>query len=258
MRATVRHVVLGRGVQPGAPFGLFAAGEQGFWFDPSDLSTMFQDSTGSTPAVVDSPVGLIRDKSGRGNHASQATSDSRPILRADGGLRYLEFDGTDDYLATPTIDLGGDVVSIFAGVRKASDASQRVVLAGAGTEQLALWAPISAAATFTFRTVGSGTQAAATSAASFPAPITAVLTGIGDISTDTSILRINGTQAASVATDQGAGNYAAAAFHIGRRATGVLYHSGRIYQLAMVGRVATASEISAVESYVAVKSGVTF
>lgn len=41
---------------------LFAAGEQGAWFDPSDLASMFQDSAGTTPAVVGQPVGLMLDK----------------------------------------------------------------------------------------------------------------------------------------------------------------------------------------------------
>ena len=61
---------------------LFAAGEQGAWYDPSDFSTMFQDSAGTTPVTaIEQPVGLILDKSGRGNHAFQPTTTSRPILR---------------------------------------------------------------------------------------------------------------------------------------------------------------------------------
>ena len=44
-------------------FALFAAGEQGAWFDPSDFSTMFQDSAGTTPVTaVEQPVGLMLDK----------------------------------------------------------------------------------------------------------------------------------------------------------------------------------------------------
>lgn len=59
------------------------------WYDPSDLSTMFNDSAGTTPVatpgtVADSanPVGLIQDKSGNGHHASQSTSTARPLLSA--------------------------------------------------------------------------------------------------------------------------------------------------------------------------------
>lgn len=43
---------------------LFAAGEQGIWLDPSDLTTMFQDAAGTTPVTaVEQPVGLLLDKS---------------------------------------------------------------------------------------------------------------------------------------------------------------------------------------------------
>ena len=46
------------------PASMFSAGEQGAWYDPSDMSTMFQDSAGTTPVTaVGQPVGLILDKS---------------------------------------------------------------------------------------------------------------------------------------------------------------------------------------------------
>ena len=61
---------------------LFANGKQGFFYDPNDLSTMFQDAAGTVPVTAaGQPVGLIRDKSGRNNHAFQTNSASRPILR---------------------------------------------------------------------------------------------------------------------------------------------------------------------------------
>jgi hypothetical protein len=42
---------------------LFANGEQGFFYDPNDLSTMFQDAAGTVPVTaVGQPVGLIFDK----------------------------------------------------------------------------------------------------------------------------------------------------------------------------------------------------
>ncbi len=43
---------------------LFKNGEQGAWYDPSDMSTLFQDSAGTTPVTaVGQPVGLLLDKS---------------------------------------------------------------------------------------------------------------------------------------------------------------------------------------------------
>lgn len=65
-----------------SPSQLFASGEQGTWYDPSDFSSMYQDSAGTTPVTaVEQPVGKILDKSGNGNHATQSTTTSRPILR---------------------------------------------------------------------------------------------------------------------------------------------------------------------------------
>ena len=66
-----------------SPKSLFSAGEKGVWYDPNDMSTLFQDSAGTTPVTdVEQPVGLMLDKSGCGNHASQSTSAARPVLSA--------------------------------------------------------------------------------------------------------------------------------------------------------------------------------
>ena len=79
-----------------SPAMLFGSGEQGVWYDPSDFSTLFQDSAGTTPVTaVEQPVGKILDKSGRGNHATQATSASRPLLSARVNLLTYSEDFTD-------------------------------------------------------------------------------------------------------------------------------------------------------------------
>lgn len=57
---------------------LFGSGQQGAWYDPSDLSTLFQDAAGTTPVTaMEQPVGRVLDLSGNGNHASQATTTKR-------------------------------------------------------------------------------------------------------------------------------------------------------------------------------------
>ena len=50
------------------PISWFLKGEPGAWYDPSDLTTLFQDSAGTIPmsavgTVADQPVGLMLDKS---------------------------------------------------------------------------------------------------------------------------------------------------------------------------------------------------
>jgi hypothetical protein len=90
------------------PASLFASGEQGVWYDPSDLSTVFTDTEGTTPATVGQAVARINDKSGRGNHATQATVAQRPILRQTlGGKYYLDFDGVDDGMVTSGLSIVG-------------------------------------------------------------------------------------------------------------------------------------------------------
>ena len=80
---------------------IFANGEQGFFYDPSDLSTMFQDASGTIPVTAaGQPIGLIRDKSGRNNHAYSTTSSRRPIFEQKPilGANFV----TDSTLAEPS------------------------------------------------------------------------------------------------------------------------------------------------------------
>lgn len=84
--------------------GLFANGEQGWWYEIDDISTLFQDSAGTTPVTADSdPVGRVTDKSGRANHLLQATAGARPLYKTDGQRHWLESDGTQWMRAAFTI-----------------------------------------------------------------------------------------------------------------------------------------------------------
>ena len=50
----------------------------GLWLDAADISTLFQDSAGTTPVTTNGqPIGLWRDKSGAGHDFTQATSVNR-------------------------------------------------------------------------------------------------------------------------------------------------------------------------------------
>ena len=79
-------------------------GVDGIWYDPQDLTTMYQDAQGTLPVyqpgtgLVDPPVGLMLDKSGGGYHASQSTTTARPILSG----RYNRLVGTE-ILSTQSI-----------------------------------------------------------------------------------------------------------------------------------------------------------
>ncbi|AHM03755.1 hypothetical protein roselon_01367 [Roseibacterium elongatum DSM 19469] len=105
------------------PAALFAAGEPGAWFDPSAPGALFQDAAATIPVTgPDQPVGCMLDLSGRGCHATQDDPAARPMYRRFGDIHSLEFDGLDDMLSTPGIDLTQTPqLGAFAGVRKPAD-----------------------------------------------------------------------------------------------------------------------------------------
>ena len=240
--------------RPPFPRSLFSAGEQGIWLDPSDFSTLFQDSAGTTPVTaVGQPVGKILDKSGRGNHATQSTGASRPTLQQDSnGLYYLSFDGTDDGMATPSINFTGtDKVTVWAGVRKMSDAAIGMIVelsASAGANNGVFYLAAAASAGPNYQLLSKGTVLAAATLSGIAAPITNVLTGICAISGDLCRLRVNGT-ATSATTDQGTGNYGNYPLYIGRRNNASLPFNGRIYQLIVRGAASNAGQIAATEAW---------
>jgi len=95
----------GGGAVPFSIADLFASSEQGAWYGPSDLSTLFQDSAGTTPVTTaGQPVGRMLDKSGNGNHATQATAARRPTYQT--GPARATIDKVDDRLSV-TVPTGG-------------------------------------------------------------------------------------------------------------------------------------------------------
>jgi hypothetical protein len=172
---------------------------------------------------------------------------------------YLRFDGTDDWLQTNSIDFTStDKMTVFAGVRKLSDAATGVVAELSTTSSttngsFGLFAPAGAASNFSFQSRGSVTVGA--TATSFAAPITNVVTGTADISGDSVILRVNGTQAASSTADQGTGNYGNYPLYIGRRGGTTLPFNGRIYGLVIRGAASTTSQIQQTEAWLNQRTG---
>lgn len=88
---------------------LFMGGESGVWYRPSIMSTLFQSSSGATPVVsIGDPVGLMLDKSGNDNHATQSASSFRPTYTLDpSGASVLLGDGVDDVMTTPPATYSG-------------------------------------------------------------------------------------------------------------------------------------------------------
>lgn len=255
---------------------LFANGEQGFWYDPSDMGTMFRDAAGTVPVTaVGQPVGLIRDKSGRNNHAFQTTSASRPILRKNAvtGANYLEFDGSDDFLMTSNINFTStDKVSLFAGVRKLSDAAVGMLLelstSSANNGTFSILAPPNAGlARYGVSTRGINTTALQASSAPHPhaAPISSVLTAKldnakGDSAANAIKVRHNGENMLASADGLNSttpANFGDYPLYIGRRAGAVQAFNGHIYGLIGIGKLTSDSETTIIEKELAKRTGVT-
>ena len=245
---------------------LFANNEQGFAYDPNDLSTMYQDAAGTIPVTAaGQPVGLILDKSGRNNHAYQTNAASRPLLQRNSttGAYYLTFDGSDDFLQTNNINFTAtDKVSLFAGVRKLSDATAQMIVelsttnlnngmfsllkGGGSTEYLQ---------SFLRGTVG---VYASTNSPELVAPSNIISTSLLDISGATKqVLRANGSTKATSTASVGTGKYGNYPLYIGRRGGTVLPFNGHIYGLIGIGRLTTDSETVSIEKELAKRTGVT-
>ena len=105
--------------QPFDPASLFASGEQGAWYDPSDLRTLFQDDAGTTPVTEPGQtVGLMLDK-----RLGLVRGDE--ILDAEGVGARADWDGTS---VGGTIDISGDELVVSN-----PSSSQWTALIGFGT-----------------------------------------------------------------------------------------------------------------------------
>jgi hypothetical protein len=247
-----------------APGLLFLGGEQGAWYDPSDLSTLFQDAAGTVPVTTTGQaVRLMLDKSGRGNHATAPSDAARPVLQADaGGLLHLLFNGSSRSMSTSAINFTGtDKMSIFAGVTKLSDAARGMLaeLSSVATNPGAFYfaAPDVAAPNFGFYLNGGAVYQPTT----FTAPTTQVIAVAfnrsGATLADKIIPRFNGvvnqTNGSDAATTGNFGNYS---LFIGSRNNASLRFNGRLYGLIVRGAQSSAAQITATELWMAGKTGV--
>jgi hypothetical protein len=90
---------------------LFAGGKVGGMWDMGDMSTLFQDTAGSTPiTAVTQPIGRVNDKSGLGNHATQPTAGSRPTYSARKNLLVKSEDFADVVWSSASSSLGAATV----------------------------------------------------------------------------------------------------------------------------------------------------
>ena len=241
---------------------IFANGEQGFFYDPSDLSTMFQDAAGTIPVTAaGQPVGLMIDKSGRGNNAYQTVAPSRPILRrnATTGTYYLAFDGLNDFLVTNNIDFTvTDSMSLFLGASILSKASVGVIaeLSGNANNTPGTFYVISPSSAGTSN-VGYLTKGTLGYAASRVTNSTFLTTLRSNITDKKYEFRVDGKLQLSNSPNLGVGTFGNNPLYIGRRGGVSLPFNGHLYSLIGIGRLTSESETITLEKFIAKNTGVT-
>jgi hypothetical protein len=228
---------------PWTPALLFAAGEQGAWYDPSDFSTLYQDAAGTVPVTdVGQPVGKILDKSGRGHHATQTTATKRPLLQRDGFARYhLRFDGVDDFLSTePFATPIAQPNSYYIGRTWDSLAATRHIFDGDSVNRQLFVGDVGSE----FFRASNGEIATPPPVVGAPAVISLRANG------SLSFIRKNGVQ-----TNGNAGLSSMGRLYLGANYVPNNYGNFRLYTFILVGAANSEAQIASAERYVNSKTG---
>lgn len=233
-----------------------------FW-DFSDLSTMWQDTAGTTPVTTDGQtVARVDDKSGNGRHITQATALNCPTYRTSGGLHWLEFDGTNDGLMSGNVDLSASTELLVSAAydSTASDIRRMIVNKGGnGFNAFNLARPFTAGTNhlqlrWDGDASGGGTGTVAVTAPASPAVAVGKLKASATAST---IVRVNAVETTGTTT-AGTGNFGTGPISVGQSTASTNPHLGKIYAVV----IGPSSQIDAetqtsLEQWLAAKSGVT-
>jgi hypothetical protein len=206
----------------------------------------------STATTGDGTSGILIDRiqfeAGVGTAYQRVTTAFDVTESGQRDCYGVRADGIDDGYLSPSITWGNQI-TVFVALRKASDADRGLVFENVdggvtATGVFNFNAPLAASPTVAFRSSGSST---ATAEATLAAPVTFVSSAVGNIATDTCLLRINGVQVATSVADQGTGNYAAGALRLFRRDGNVIPFNGNLYALIVAGGSYPSSTIQRVE-----------
>jgi len=242
---------------------LFLAGEKGAWFDASDLTTLFQDSAGTIPVTaVGQKVGKWLDKSGRGNHAVQATVANQPTYQIDNeGNPNVTFTKSGTQLVTPSIDFTGTAqMMVCVGLNVLDSSSAGVALElGADINSVNGSFLVGAPGASTDHSLylrGTSTIRAAINNVSDGDDI---ITGLFDISQATKELeliprlnftQLTGSQITWTGTTAGTGNFGNLPLYIGSRSGLGTPYGGKIYQIVVRGALTDSMSVYQTEAYV--------
>jgi hypothetical protein len=182
---------------------------------------------------------------------------------------YLFFDGGSDSMATGNIDFTAtDKMTVFAGVRKNSDAASMLLeMSVSSSSNARSFYIYNDSNTRIESSLNNGSGIFAYQSSSVAAPTSRVLTTAYDIAgatrdTEITQLRLNGAQDRAVlaggAFVDGTGNFGNYPLYLGFRSSGAtLYFNGNLFGLVVRGAASTTAQITATEAWLAPKTGVT-
>jgi hypothetical protein len=222
------------------------------------VSLTFTPTAGTLTLTVTGSVTLSQLQLGAAFDNYQAVGATAFDITESGqpSCGYLSYNGSNQWMQTAAaVNFSAtDEMSVFAGVRKVSDAARGVIAElttsiAANNGAFNLTAPNAASATYAFESKGTTLRDAV--ATPFTAPIFNVLSGVSDISGDSALIRVNGTQADVDTGDQGTGNYANAVTYFGARAGTSLYFNGLEFSTIIRGALTSGTLLTRTEQYVA-------
>ncbi len=236
-------------------------------YDHKDITSFFSDSAMTTQAVVGGPVGAVADKSGNGWHRRQTDNAKRPTLRQSGDLYYIDYNGTSHFLVTDAIDLTAtNVLTLCIGASKVTGNNNALVLessVNATTTNGTIRLTANGGSIENWECAIRGTTAQGQFRRSLSGSSTNVVTMVCELVVsadlvDQLVLRVDGASSTVVgAGTTGGGNYGNHAFYFGARGGTANFFSGDDYGGALYAIKATGANLTAIEAFVADRTGVT-
>jgi hypothetical protein len=247
---------------------LFASGEKGFIYDPSNISTLFQDSAGTIPVTAaGQPVGQMRDITGNGIHATQSNNSKRPIYQTDGTLHWLAFNGTNQAMNTGSLTFSpSDEMSTFTAHRKLG-MSLAVLIESTPfslsqtTAAFSVLAPDNAGQPYISVSKGTVSTSAIVADSTYYAPNTALVTTLLKITGAKNTIRVNGEElvVTSTATQGTSTSWETTSYkmYIGSRSDQLNYFQGNLYGMVVRNALTYGALLTDAETAVAAKAGLT-
>ena len=159
----------------------------------------------------------------------------------------------DDHLTTASVTWGAGPIGLGVGLRKHST-KRATVIDGFGAPRITLEGPGPSGGDFaaflwTELSVNASPRIVAA------APVSAVLTGVFDMTNRTAALTLNATTTVQRAAASGSGAFATGVCTIGRRQGGAQYLDGRLFGLVAIGGAMTGAETAQLTAWLNHRTG---